>query len=87
MFVIEDEAHAEQTGEYATMDDAVAELQRRAETPWDEVPNVAPCMSWQTCGRRYEIVEYDESSSPCKQLRCVPALNISAAGVEWLLPL
>jgi hypothetical protein len=52
MFVIEDEAHADQFGEYISFEDAIAELRRLSATPWDEAPNVAPCTSWRTCGRR-----------------------------------
>ncbi|MDR3510187.1 MAG: hypothetical protein P4L73_01000 [Caulobacteraceae bacterium] len=87
MFIIEDEAHAEHVGGYAAIEDAVAELRRRADTPWNEAPNVALCMSWRTCGRRYELIEYDTDSTPWKQVRRAPALDISAQGVEWLLEL
>ncbi len=86
MFAIEDEAHAELIGKYATAEEAVAELRRRAGLPWDQMPNVAPCTSWRTCGRQYELIEYDMSVSPWKQVRRVAALTISAAGVEWLPP-
>jgi hypothetical protein len=85
MFAIEDELHAEpQDGEHATLAEAVAELRRRAALPWDEVPNVAPCTSWRTCGRAYEIVEYDTSSNPWKELRRIPFLEVNAAGAKWL---
>ena len=59
LFVIEDEAHAEPHGEFDALESAVAELRRRAEIAWDRAPNLAPCVEWKTCGRRYEIVEYD----------------------------
>lgn len=42
-FVIEDDFHAEQSGEFATEHEALAELRRRAELPWDKEPNQAPC--------------------------------------------
>jgi hypothetical protein len=84
MFVIEDEAHRDWIGEYASFEDAIAELQRRAGMPWDKAPNVAPCSSWRTCGRRYQILEYDASTTPWTQLRCSPALNISARGTKWV---
>jgi hypothetical protein len=83
MFVIEDEAHAERSGEFASRDEALAELRRRAAIPWNEEPNQAPCMSWRTCGRRYEIVEYEVEARPWKELRRERALDISAAGVNW----
>jgi hypothetical protein len=83
MFVIEDEIHAEHHGHYDSFDDALAELRRRAKISWDESPNVAPCMSWQTCEREYVILEFDDSSIPWKELRRVPVLNVSASGVKW----
>ena len=86
MFVIEDEAHAEWLGEFPTLEAATAELRRLKEIPWDEAPNVAACTSWRTCGRNYEVVEYDPSSEPWRMIRRLPALNISAAQKEWLLP-
>ena len=87
MFVIEDEQHAEpQEGEFSSFDGAVLELRRRAKLPWDQPPNVAPCTSWRTCRRMYEIVEYDTATRPWKELRRVPYLEISSSGVEWLVP-
>ena len=82
--MIEDEQHAEpQAGEFTSLADAVAELKRRAELPWDQPPNVAPCTSWRTCRRTYEVVEYDTSVTPWKDLRRIPYLEISSAGVQW----
>ena len=43
MFLIEDEAHAEpQRGEFATLAEAINELNRRAAIPWDAEPNPSP---------------------------------------------
>ena len=84
MFVIEDERHAEPQGKYVNLEEAVVELRRRSRIPWDEEPNQAPCMSWRTCGRAYELIEYDDTQEPWKKLRSLFALEISAAGVEWL---
>ncbi|MGY3035622.1 hypothetical protein ACVIIV_004792 [Bradyrhizobium sp. USDA 4354] len=83
MFVIEDESHAEWQGEFRTRQEAIAELQRRALIPWNEKPNAAPCTSWVTCGRRYELVEFDDSALPWRQLSRALILEISAAGVQW----
>ena len=86
MFVIEDESHAEpQSGVYQTFDDALKELRRRAEISWDKEPNQAPCTSWRSCGRRYEIIEYDTSTSPWNLLSRFLALEIDAEGVRWFL--
>lgn len=84
MFVIEDELHAEWQGEFQTRQHAIAELRRRALIPWNEEPNAAPCTSWVTCGRSYELVEYDDSTVPWKQLSRALILEISASGVRWL---
>jgi len=85
MFVIEDEIHADFIGEYATIAEAIAVLRRFRGIPWDQRPNVAPCTSWRTCERRYQIIEFDTTFKPWRQIRCVPALNVSARGTEWLL--
>jgi hypothetical protein len=60
-FRIVDEIHDEPAeGEFATFATALAEVRRLVSIPWGEEPNVAPCQSWRTCGRHYEIVEFDE---------------------------
>ena len=88
MFIIEDERHAEpQEGEFRSFADAVAELQRRAVMPWDEAPNQAPCTSWRTCGRTYEVVEYDMSVTPRKESQRIPVLDVTAGGAKWLYPI
>jgi len=85
VFKIDDDFHAElQEGEFASFDDAMAEVRRRAELPWNEAPNVAPCTGWRGCGRRYEIVEYDGSSSPWREIARTAVVEVSAAGVRWL---
>ena len=84
MFVIEDERHAEPQGEFSTIESALAELRRRATVPWDQAPNCAPCTSWRTCGRVYEIIEYETSETPWREIRRLPALEVSAIGTTWL---
>jgi hypothetical protein len=86
MFVIEDEAHAEpQEGLFQTRQQAIAELRHRAEIPWNEEPNIAPCTNWLNCGRRYELVEYDDTMSPWKEVSRNLILEISAAGIRWVM--
>ena len=86
MFIIEDEWHAEtQNGEFATRQDAIAELERRATIPWDEEPNQAPCVNWRTCGRKYVLIEYDDSQTPWRELSRLDALEVSAAELKWLI--
>ena len=85
MFVIEDDRHAEiQDGTFATLRDAISELERRARIPWDEDPNRAPCQSWRTCGRLYAVIEYDDSASPWSELSRSYLLEVSAFGATWL---
>lgn len=83
MWIIEDELHAElQEGQFLTRQDAIAELRRRAGLPWDIAPHLAPCTSWRTCGRRYELIEQDGSEEKSRTL----VLEMSASGVHWHLP-
>ena len=82
-FVIEDELHAEHHGEFGSLEDAVLELRRRAEIPWDREPNAAPCQSWATCARTYDVIEYDDTDGCTRQLRRIKALEISKDGVVW----
>jgi hypothetical protein len=84
MFTIEDELHSENHGEFPTFDGALAELRHRASIPWDVEPNRAPCTSWRTCGRDYEIAKYDDESS--RAVFVLPALRVSSSGTEWLSP-
>lgn len=82
-FEIEDELHAEPHGEFGSAEEALAELRRRAAIPWDQKPNRAPCRDWRNCGRKYDLIQYDEEQSPRKELRRELALEISAVGVKW----
>lgn len=86
MFVIEDEGHAEAQGEFDSFAAALDELKRRASIAWDKDPNRAPCTSWKTCGRSYEIIEFDAAASPWRELNRVPVLSVSAAGAVWAPP-
>jgi hypothetical protein len=81
--VIEDESHAEWQGTYATVDEAMRELVRRARVPWDEPPNRCPCISWRTCDRGYEIIEYDDAVAPWREVRRFGSLEVSQEGVVW----
>jgi len=87
MFRIEDELHSEPQGDFPTLRAAADELDRRAAVDWNMEPNLAPCQNWNNCGRRYEIIEYDTSVRPWKQLSRIPVLEIDARGPRWLVPL
>jgi hypothetical protein len=82
-FVIEDEFHCEWHGEFASETEALVELNRRAQIPWDQEPNRAPCMSWRTCGRGYWVIEFDDTLEPWKELKRTKVLEVSAAEVKW----
>lgn len=81
MFVIKDEWHTEPIGEYASRDEAVAELRRLAALPWNDAPNKCPCRSWRGCGRRYHLIEYD---SDWRSLGDEALLDVSAKETVWL---
>lgn len=83
MFVIEDEWHAEWIATFALRDDAIMELRRLAVLPWNAMPNLAPCTEWATCGRRYDIVEYDSSATPWREVSREALLDVGASGVSW----
>ena len=84
IFVIEDEAHAEWCGQFVSYEAALQELKTRAKLPWDIEPNKCPCTSWKTCGRRYEIIEFDNlNGKPWKEISRNPILTISSKGVAW----
>jgi hypothetical protein len=44
---------------------------------------MASCASWRTCGRNYELMNYDDKQSPWKELSRISVLEISAAGTKW----
>lgn len=83
IFVVEDQVHAESLGEFPTLAEAWDELHRLSLIPWSDLPNVAPCQSWSTCGREYEIVEYETTTLPWTRIRCFAGLEVSAQGVVW----
>ena len=83
-FVVEDDFHAEVIGQYATSAEAHSALKALAETPWDRAPNLCPCGN-RDCMREYQLIKYDVSDKPWREIERRPALNVSRRGVEWLL--
>ena len=83
IYTIEDEFHAEEQGEYSTYEDALEELKKRKRIPWNQKPNKCPCSSWQTCGRKYEIIEYETNTKPWTKISQKPVLEVSAREVKW----
>ncbi len=84
MFVIEDSIHCELHHRFDEWEDAVAELMRLSVIPWDEPPNRAPCTGWRRCSREWEVVEYDDSSTPWKRLWQEAFLRVGSRGTRWL---
>jgi hypothetical protein len=86
IFAIYDMIHLEsspQRDHFESLDEALAEVLRRAQLPWDQYPNIAPCREWATCGRECVIREYRTGHQPWKLVRVVPVVSLSAAGVTW----
>ncbi len=82
-YLIVDELHSEEESAHGSFEAAVQRLKELATIHWDEEPNRAPCTSWETCGRQYEIVEYEGEADSRSYLRTIPALEVSAKGVVW----
>ncbi len=85
MFVIDDELHAEQMAESDSFGEAIEQLKDWSTVPWDQPPHRAPCEGWRDCGRRYEIVEYDDKHVPWRELSRVHVLDVSKSGAQWLV--
>jgi hypothetical protein len=83
MYIIEDEIHAEWCGEYQAKEEALAELRSRSNIRWDDPPNVCPCKSWRTCGRKYVLLEFDSAGAPWAELSRTPVLAVSAEETRW----
>lgn len=77
-FVIEDTTHCEWMGEFDEREDALVKLKRLESIPFDEEPNKAPCTSWRTCGRSYELIEFDTATDPWTEVSREAVLEISA---------
>jgi hypothetical protein len=83
MFVLVDGLHGESAGQFTSLREAVGEVRRLASIAWDAEPNRAPCMSWRTCGRAYEIIEVDDRVRLWVEGRRLPILFIKAEGLRW----
>lgn len=85
LFRIEDELHAEpMAGDFESFEAALSEVRRLASVPWGESPNVPPCESSETCGRLYEIVEYDTSTQPYwTERQRTSIVEVMKNGTKW----
>jgi hypothetical protein len=82
-FGIFEDIHCESLGDYVDLEEALAEIERLRERRGMRLPIKAPCKNWKTCGRRYEVFEYDPSKPPPNLVCPVLTLKISAKGVKW----
>lgn len=82
-FIIEDTDHAEPLSQHGSLAEAWVELRRLSGIPWDQAPNIAPCTDWRSCGRSYEIIEFDTSLDPWREVQRVSGFGIRALGVVW----
>lgn len=86
MFIIEDSSHAEPLNiEFKSYESAFIKLKELSNIPWNQKPNKCPCSNWENCERSYEIIEYDNSSIPWKEINRTSILNISKGNVSWLI--
>jgi hypothetical protein len=79
-FWLHDYRHDETLGPFSSQEGAVAEAVRVAAIPWDEPPNLAPCVNWETCGREYAVVDH-----PGSEMDAPVLLEIDRDGVRWLI--
>lgn len=82
-YLIEEEWHSSIEWEYNTYGEAINELKRRANLPWDKEPNLAPCTSWRTCSKLYVIRTYDNDILLSEE----EILEISSKWVDWKINL
>ncbi len=80
-FVIYDELHAEDIGEFDSLESVNAKLRELAKLPWNTDPNKAPCKGWESCGRDYGVIEYDATSSLGTEISRTAAFSITAQGI------
>jgi hypothetical protein len=82
-YVVADEQHDEQIAEFGTVAEAWSEIKRLASVPFGQEPNQPPCANWRNCRRNYEIVEFDDTQTPWRELQRISALEVSAQQTKW----
>jgi hypothetical protein len=83
IYQIEDTNHAEIIGTFDTFENALTELTNIYNIPWNTSPNICPCLNFETCGRDYEIYEYDNSTMPWKYLNSIFICSIYKDKYKW----
>jgi hypothetical protein len=83
MFTITDDVHLDGNWSSSTLDAALAELNRLAQTPWGEGPNRAPCRSWKTCAREWVVSERRSIFDGDVTWHRLAGLTMSDWGPQW----
>jgi hypothetical protein len=83
IITLDDASHCEYQGQFLSVPDAFEEIKARAVLPWDQPPNRCPCTAWKTCDRLYQILVYDDSTTPWTLQAKLGNLQISNRGVVW----
>jgi len=85
-FELGDDLDDETQGHFGSRNEAIAEAARLAALPWNQPRNLAPCASWESCGRNYEVVEFDTAGEVAWFfLGVTPVVGIGRDGVRWAL--
>jgi hypothetical protein len=82
-FVIEDETHCEQIGDFHSLDEVRSELKRIASVPWGTEPNKAPCGSGDRCERRYVLIVGNYLDGVWNQTSRTSIFHINANELAW----
>lgn len=89
-YLIEDDLHADSLGEtYSTLEDALAEVHRIINLPFEQEPHTPPCTSWRQCQREIVIREVrtlparPKWGRPRTSFVLIPILTTSVNGVVW----
>lgn len=78
-YVISEKYHCWIHWEFDTFEDALCELHRKIDLPWDNEENRCPCTSWKTCSMYYEVCKYNWSHL----LSSEDIVEISSKWVDW----
>ncbi len=83
MFNITDDLHLDVSREFPSLDAALAALNRLAQTPWGDEPNVPPCSSGEACGRTWVLREQALDEPTLAGARVIATLEMSQWGPQW----
>jgi len=83
VFNITDDLHLDVSREFPSLDAALAALNRLAQTPWGDEPNVPPCSSGEACGRTWVLREQALDEPTLAGARVIATLEMSQWGPQW----